>query len=299
MHLAAELRLPLVTLIDTPGAALSREAEEGGLAGEIARCLHDLVMLKAPTLAVLLGQGTGGGALALAPADRVLAAANGWLGPLPPEGASAIVHRDVDHAGEMAQAPGRAGHRPVAGRDRRPRRARAARRRRRADRVLPAPRPGARRGAGRAARAGTTPSASAAACTATGTWVAESGRGAQSSESCGTRRLWSGSSRSTIASQRLAEGRGLLLGERVEHRLADGVDVARRHRPDDVPAGVGEDGERCRGRPRPSARGAPSRGPRAGRRCATAGSATGWPGAPGRSSGGCGSGDSDSIARTT
>ncbi len=106
MHLAQELRLPLVTLIDTPGAALSREAEEGGLAGEIARCLQDLVMLGAPTLAVLLGQGTGGGALALVPADRVLAAANGWLGPLPPEGASAIVHRDLDHAGEMAQAQG-------------------------------------------------------------------------------------------------------------------------------------------------------------------------------------------------
>ncbi len=106
MHLAQELRLPLVTLIDTPGAALSREAEEGGLAGEIARCLQDLVMLQAPTLAVLLGQGTGGGALALVPADRVLAAANGWLGPLPPEGASAIVHRDVEHAGEMAEAQG-------------------------------------------------------------------------------------------------------------------------------------------------------------------------------------------------
>jgi acetyl-CoA carboxylase beta subunit/acetyl-CoA carboxylase alpha subunit len=101
MHLAEELRLPLVTLIDTPGAALSREAEEGGLAGEIARCLHDLVVLKAPTLAVLLGQGTGGGALALVPA-----AANGWLGPLPPEGASAIVHRTVDRADEMAAAQG-------------------------------------------------------------------------------------------------------------------------------------------------------------------------------------------------
>lgn len=106
MHLAQELRLPLITLIDTPGAALSREAEEGGLAGEIARCLQDLVMLQAPTLAVLLGQGTGGGALALVPADRVLAAANGWLGPLPPEGASAIVHRDTEHAGEMAAAQG-------------------------------------------------------------------------------------------------------------------------------------------------------------------------------------------------
>jgi acyl-CoA carboxylase subunit beta len=106
MRLAAELRLPLVTLIDTPGAALSKEAEEGGLAAEIARCLEDMVVLRAPTLAVLLGQGTGGGALALAPADRVLAAANGWLGPLPPEGASAIVYRTVDRADEMAAAQG-------------------------------------------------------------------------------------------------------------------------------------------------------------------------------------------------
>jgi acyl-CoA carboxylase subunit beta len=106
MRLAAELRLPLLTLIDTPGAALSVAAEEGGLAGEIARCLQDLVMLRAPTLAVLLGQGTGGGALALVPADRVLATANGWLGPLPPEGASAIVHRTVDRAGEMAASQG-------------------------------------------------------------------------------------------------------------------------------------------------------------------------------------------------
>jgi acetyl-CoA carboxylase carboxyl transferase subunit beta len=106
MHLAEEQRLPLVTLIDTPGAALSQEAEEGGMAGEIARCLQDLVMLRAPTIAVLLGQGTGGGALALVPADRVLAAANGWLGPLPPEGASAIVYRDTDHADLMAQHQG-------------------------------------------------------------------------------------------------------------------------------------------------------------------------------------------------
>src|SRR5918993_872529 len=55
---------------------------------------------------VVLGQGTGGGALALVPADRVLAAANGWLGPLPPEGASAIVHRTTERADEMAAAQG-------------------------------------------------------------------------------------------------------------------------------------------------------------------------------------------------
>lgn len=103
MRLAAELKLPLLTIIDTPGAALSVEAEEGGLAGEIARSLAELMTLPAPTLSLMLGQGTGGGALALLPADRVVAAQHAWLSPLPPEGASAIVHRDVEHAPQMAR----------------------------------------------------------------------------------------------------------------------------------------------------------------------------------------------------
>jgi acetyl-CoA carboxylase beta subunit/acetyl-CoA carboxylase alpha subunit len=104
MRLAVELGIPLLTVIDTPGAALSPEAEEGGLAGEIARSLADLVTLNAPVLCLMLGQGNGGGALALLPADRVVAAQNAWLSPLPPEGASAIVHRDTEHAPEMARA---------------------------------------------------------------------------------------------------------------------------------------------------------------------------------------------------
>jgi len=102
MRLAAELHLPLVTLIDTPGAELSRSAEETGLAGEIARCLYDLLALPVPTVSVLLGEGAGGAALALFPADRTLAARFGWLSPLPPEGASAIVHRTTDRAAELA-----------------------------------------------------------------------------------------------------------------------------------------------------------------------------------------------------
>jgi acetyl-CoA carboxylase carboxyl transferase subunit beta len=106
MALAAGLRLPLVLVIDTVGPALSVEAEQDGLAGEIARCLADLVTLDTPTVSVLLGQGSGGPALAMVPADRVLAALHGWLAPLPPEGASAIVYRDVDHAPELAAAQG-------------------------------------------------------------------------------------------------------------------------------------------------------------------------------------------------
>ncbi|MEX0426017.1 carboxyl transferase domain-containing protein [Nocardioides sp. DS6] len=104
MRLAVELGLPLLTVIDTPGAALSADAENGGMAGEIARSLADLVMLAAPTLCLMLGEGNGGGALALLPADTIVAAQHAWLSPLPPEGASAIVHRDTAHAPEMARA---------------------------------------------------------------------------------------------------------------------------------------------------------------------------------------------------
>ncbi|WP_095757610.1 carboxyl transferase domain-containing protein [Streptomyces xinghaiensis] len=106
MRIAAELGLPLLTVVDTAGAALSREAEEGGLAAEIARSLADLVTLPAPTLCLLLGQGAGGGALALLPADRVLAAEHAWLSPLPPEGASAILHRTTERADEVAAQQG-------------------------------------------------------------------------------------------------------------------------------------------------------------------------------------------------
>ncbi|GBE64765.1 acetyl-CoA carboxylase carboxyltransferase subunit beta [Mycobacterium sp. MFM001] len=106
MALAAGLRLPLVLVIDTAGPALSEAAEQGGLAGEIARCLAELVTLETPTVSVLLGQGSGGPALAMLPADGVLAALHGWLAPLPPEGASAIMFRDTDHAPELAAAQG-------------------------------------------------------------------------------------------------------------------------------------------------------------------------------------------------
>jgi acetyl-CoA carboxylase carboxyl transferase subunit beta len=106
MALAAGLRLPLVLVIDTAGPALSAEAEQGGLAAEIARCLAELVTLDTPTVSVLMGQGSGGPALAMVPADRVLAALHGWLAPLPPEGASAIVYRDTAHAAELSAAQG-------------------------------------------------------------------------------------------------------------------------------------------------------------------------------------------------
>lgn len=102
MRLADELGLPLVTVIDTPGAELSQKAEEGAIAGEIARCIATMTTMRVPSVSVILGQGCGGGALALLPARTVIAAEHGWLSPLPPEGASVIVHGDTSRAAEMA-----------------------------------------------------------------------------------------------------------------------------------------------------------------------------------------------------
>ena len=101
LAIARELGLPVVTVVDTVGAVLSVAAEQGALAGEIASCLAELAAVPVPTLAVLLGQGTGGAALALLPADRVVAARHAWLTPLPPEGASVIVHGTADRAAEV------------------------------------------------------------------------------------------------------------------------------------------------------------------------------------------------------
>lgn len=106
IRLSRELRLPLVSVIDTQGAALSQEAEEGGLGGEIARCLSEILTHPTPTLSLLLGQGTGGMALASAPADRILACEHAWLAPLPPEGASAIKYRTTEYAAKMATQQG-------------------------------------------------------------------------------------------------------------------------------------------------------------------------------------------------
>jgi acetyl-CoA carboxylase beta subunit len=102
MKIAQELGLPLVSVIDTPGAELSPDAEERALAGEIARCIATLTTMTVPTISVILGQGCGGGALAFLPARTVIATEHAWLSPLPPEGASLIVHGDVAHAAEMA-----------------------------------------------------------------------------------------------------------------------------------------------------------------------------------------------------
>ncbi len=107
MRLAEELGLPLLTVIDTAGAALSKEAEEGGLAGEIARSLHDLIGLQRTHACPCCSARVPAAARwPCCPADRTIAAQHAWLSPLPPEGASAIVHRSTDFAPAMSEAQG-------------------------------------------------------------------------------------------------------------------------------------------------------------------------------------------------
>lgn len=101
--LAAELGLPLLTVVDTEGAEVSPAAEERAMAGEIARSLADLARLPTGIVALLLGSGCGGGALAMLPSDLLYAADDAWITPLPPEGASAILHRSTDRAPELAR----------------------------------------------------------------------------------------------------------------------------------------------------------------------------------------------------
>lgn len=106
MRIARDLDLPLVTVVDNPGAAVSRHGEEGGLAHGIAQCLVELSELSTPTVCALLGEGGGGTALALLVADRVLCAEHAWLAPLPPEAAAGVLYKTTARAGEVAEAQG-------------------------------------------------------------------------------------------------------------------------------------------------------------------------------------------------
>lgn len=103
MDLAERLRLPLVTLIDTPGAYPGVEAEERGLAAEIAASLARMSRLRTPIVSAVIGEGGSGGALALAVADRVLIFASSIYSVIAPEGAAAILYRDATRAPEISE----------------------------------------------------------------------------------------------------------------------------------------------------------------------------------------------------
>jgi acetyl-CoA carboxylase carboxyl transferase subunit beta len=104
MRLAAKLGLPVVTLVDTPGAFPGIEAEEGGQAVAIAENLRLMAGLPVPIVTVVTGEGGSGGALALAVANRVLMCANAVYSVISPEGCAAILWKDPAKAPAAAAA---------------------------------------------------------------------------------------------------------------------------------------------------------------------------------------------------
>ncbi len=104
MRLAAKLDVPVVTLVDTPGAHPGPAAEEHGQAIAIAECLRTMGGLPVPVVSVIIGEGGSGGALALAVADRLLLCANAIYSVISPEGCAAILWKSPEATDAAADA---------------------------------------------------------------------------------------------------------------------------------------------------------------------------------------------------
>ena len=104
MRLADQFGLPVVTLVDTPGAFPGVQAEERGQAEAIARATEQCLALKVPMVAVIVGEGGSGGAIAIAAANRVLMFEHAIYSVISPEGCASILWRTADKAAEAAEA---------------------------------------------------------------------------------------------------------------------------------------------------------------------------------------------------
>jgi acetyl-CoA carboxylase carboxyl transferase subunit alpha len=104
MKIAEKFGLPVITLIDTPGAFPGIGAEERNIAEAIAYNLREMMLLKVPVIAVVLGEGGSGGALGIGVADRVIMMENAYYSVISPEGCAAILWKHRKHAPEAAEA---------------------------------------------------------------------------------------------------------------------------------------------------------------------------------------------------
>jgi acetyl-CoA carboxylase carboxyl transferase subunit alpha len=104
MRLAEKFRLPVVALIDTPGAYPGVGAEERHIAESIAVNLREMMLLRTPIIATVIGEGGSGGALGIGVADRVLMLENAYYSVISPEGCAAILWKHRSHAPEAAEA---------------------------------------------------------------------------------------------------------------------------------------------------------------------------------------------------
>jgi acetyl-CoA carboxylase carboxyl transferase subunit alpha len=104
MRMAEKFGLPIVALVDTPGAFPGIGAEERHIAESIAVNLREMMLLKTPIVAVVIGEGGSGGALGIGVADRVLIMENAYYSVISPEGCAAILWKHRSHAPEAAEA---------------------------------------------------------------------------------------------------------------------------------------------------------------------------------------------------
>lgn len=104
MYLAAKFKLPLLVLIDTPGAYPGIGAEERGQAEAIARNIREMAILPVPIVVVIVGEGASGGALGLGIGDKVMMLENSWYSVISPEGCAAILWRDAAKGPQAAEA---------------------------------------------------------------------------------------------------------------------------------------------------------------------------------------------------
>src|SRR5213595_285965 len=104
MRLAEKFRVPVISLIDTPGAFPGIGSEERHISEAIAVNLREMMRLRAPIIAAVIGEGGSGGALGIGVADHVLILENAYYSVISPEACSAILWRDRRHAAEAAEA---------------------------------------------------------------------------------------------------------------------------------------------------------------------------------------------------
>ncbi|HXB11934.1 MAG TPA: acetyl-CoA carboxylase carboxyltransferase subunit alpha [Bacteroidia bacterium] len=104
MKMAEKFNVPVVCLIDTPGAYPGLEGEERGQAEAIARNLYEMVRLKVPVICIIIGEGASGGALGIGIGDKVLMLENTWYSVISPESCSSILWRSWDFKEKAAEA---------------------------------------------------------------------------------------------------------------------------------------------------------------------------------------------------
>ena len=104
MKMAEKFGVPVVTLIDTPGAYPGLEAEERGQGEAIARNILEMTRLKVPIICVIIGEGASGGALGIGVGDKVLMLENAWYSVISPENCSSILWRSWEYKEQAAEA---------------------------------------------------------------------------------------------------------------------------------------------------------------------------------------------------